>query len=1455
MGKRRVFAPVSSESEDSSSESAHDSDSDYHGSSGGESEHEMVPLSRLRRAGKSKPKGKSKAAPRRSRRTASSTVVDDDEAEAAGDDSVEAANSRLPVTRSNAVATDAPKRKRGGGGAGASSSASGGNPPPAAEDMTLEELETEIAKKEILMEQLVLFGQVDTPLHQDADKKLRALKAAKDKKINDPPDERGYEGECPWDPNAPESTKRVTRSSRVNLASNPVPQPKKGSATAVGQVAVTKPKPGKKAKPNPKPRVYQAVGRIQRKLLTPKLYERYLSAEPLWQLANKYKSGTPFPEPPAEERLLHRRVFGNVSGFMGGDPMQGAIAYIVMMLTTCMTKMPFFGTDQGMGENGGPYYMCGKTCVPPPRDYGKHAEVTVKGWTQMSKSPEQAMQCFVDFFVRGCLPTMWLRLKGGASTGTADAAKAIYEMNELVQEIFDKMIDDNSAFKDKGLQRSDRDKITLKPRCASKEECIEFKGNGSYRLAEPQVLIACCNVVQLGPMMNPASKKKLKDQAAAGQPSDLPLCYIMAGIVKEGEDMDNNPYLPILWDYTRAGLPESEVDGRDRPLPAITATFDENELNRSTTGREAKENLLYGTKAVGAANLLNTLIASANVYEDDDDEEATDLGSEAEAARRDERTFSDTMHGLRASFAGIINYTATPTDNVYPADDPRVSSIVPYMFEMVASKCYIGFSRERLTKTSWWCERFVEIEELPDRVHVLRLAKTWHYKKVGKKLLNVDINMETGEGLPSALSFRICNNTGNPVISYHKKNAKVVVGETEEGATVTAEAFAKTVARSAKATFTNKTNKFWNSDGNNAYALLKHAATNKEAYPEGYRNMLMISNYTREAKQKENWVTTLLGIAQAAQQEGMDYDPRDLAMDLITVEWDHRYVRASWGIGFGVDECCLREAVEWMEVTGGDTSNQAAKEGAKEFARKVRWYKGSEELEAAEDEDDDAPVKEVKYGCLMSPVSNINYMFTILHKYKELNEAACKERDEGAFLKIFTIAGEICGRSVRMKSHDKHKFVLTDMLFLFNANPRNVVTMHIISALQAVGRLCTMVPDPASAPPIKLWTSESNWAFLGHWMDVIDELVPLHDFRAEDETLDEALDRMLKTPKELAPGFDRLRVHFQAPTGVGARGAEHSARIDGRIGKANTAFGKHRTHAVESGTAPEGVELVDHTDEYTDQMAELSSAIATNKTKGILDQDSDEEIESDEEVDQAFPAINLPGWEPVAVPKRANVPFIKYEKKRGHDGDSLDSYKFTEAEERAAFRNVDEMRAVRAKFPAGCTASTVPEELLLKLFTLWYGYFIHYKAGAQGVGDEGLHGLVEAHSRSKYVQGVKEFCTSPYVKKLSDLPQHQAHNPQERERIRALCGEVIEHLRPSNGAKNKKGIDMKTQHAYNMSSHLYKWFHLFPPRGGSLREWLFEAPPPKKAPKVAKAAEEEEGDAPDPSDEDGSVIV
>ena len=94
-----------------------------------------------------------------------------------------------------------------------------------------------------------------------------------------------------------------------------------------------------------------------------------------------------------------------------------------------------------------------------------------------------------------------------------------------------------------------------------------------------------------------------------------------------------------------------------------------------------------------------------------------------------------------------------------------------------------------------------------------------------------------------------------------------------------------------------------------------------------------------------------------------------------------------------------------------------------------------------------------------------------------------------------------------------------------------------------------------------------------------------------------------------------------------------------------------------------------------------------------------------------------------------------------------------------------------------------------------------------------------------------------------------------RERIRALCGEVIEHLRPSNGAKNKKGVDMKTQHAYNMSSHLYKWFQLFPPRGGSLRDWLFETPPPKKVPKVAKAVEEEEEEAPNPSDEDGSVIV
>ena len=1474
MGKRRV--PPSSPSEDSDYSISYDEDSgSEYVNSADESDVEVSSLDRLSdRGGGRKGKGKAKAKPKPKKsksQPAAAPAPPRRTTRHSSRISTEEATARVPVPR----VTKRPAASKGSTSKDAPS-------PPGPSDMTPAELDEAIAEAKASIARLEKKGKTDTSYYRDEVEELKALEEAKEALLE------GHRDELSYDPCATEEEKRAVHQAKIDLEKVAPRRVKPGSAAAAGQVAISTRTPGKRAPPaNPRNRLVRDVVEMEEVELTPEMYDTILSKKPLWQLANEFKSGEPFPEPDADQTKLHRPVSGNTSEFCRGNPMQAMLAHITMLLSLYRTKMPQLGTDQGFGENGGPFYSCGKTCVAPPKDRRKHSEITVKGYTQISKAMEQVIECWTHWFIMGCLPTMWLRLKGGATTGTADAAKTVYEANELVQELFDWILANNPKYAEAGITaRQYRDTITLKARRASEGEVIEFKGNGSYRLSEPQVFIACCNVDQLKLVHQEAdSVGKANKLAAAGQPSGMPWADIMAGRVKKG-DANTNPYLPYCYDVAQLALPPSERDGRARILPALAATFDENELNRSATGREAKENMLYGVDAKGATKLLEALnrgmgydpdppahgdgavggsgSGSDSDSDSDADSVATVLGYDAEERKRAAKAaakkkkeakeaakeaFSKNFHSLRSLFSHVINYTATPTDNVYKRDSTTGAQIVPKMIEMVPSNRYIGYPGFRFTQViAPHCHRHIETVQLPDRTQMDRVNKTHVIPAVLKELvgIEVDLEKETDHGLPEQWSLRYCPKTGKPIAAAKRGHeGSEIVGP--GGRSVTFARAKEAINNAHEASNVKTVEKFWYEDGNNANLLLRDAEENRAAYPEGYRNMLMISNHTKTEVMKDNWNRTLLGLIHSEQGD-RSYDPRQLVSDLVIVVWDHKYVRASWVRGRGIDEDCLREAADWLTDTGGDTNNPTAKASAMKFAADIIWgdegaaaAAESDEDDESDEDEDEGPV-EIEFGSLKTSVSNINYLFTLLWKYKELNEAACAKRGEGAFLKILTLAGEICSRSVRMKSHDKHKFVLTDMLFLFNANPSKPITLHVVAALQAIGRLCTLVPDPSKAPPIKLWTTRSNWAFLSHWMAVIDEIAPLHEHLEEDETLDACLSRVLKTEPKDDEDFPALRKHFMAPTGEGKQGAKHHAKMDHQSKPAKETFTEYHDHAEAMDIVPESVAVEDKTKEMTEQHIANCAKAAAVKLGNIHKVDADDELEDGEgEEGEVLKATmgppTLPGYESVATPKRAKIKFPKKKKvkvmaagKRGRVEDiATIDHKFTERCIAIAFTCIADLEKLHQGFPSDATAANLDDRTLIELWANWYGYFLHINYGARGPdAKNGRHGITTTNTRSKYFAGIKNLCFTPHGRrifaKFADLPQEDT--PAERERIKELCALYVA---TTDLAEPEKAVKNHTTYLFKAQSSL------FPHVAYGLKEWLVKTPPPPQK-KLEKGA-------------------
>jgi hypothetical protein len=851
-------------------------------------------------------------------------------------------------------------------------------------------------------------------------------------------------------------------------------------------------------------RALDPSSRKERRTVTRQDLVQQRSSKPLWELANTHVPyGERYPCPPNEMCQLHRRVSNNMSGF---TEIQSVIAaHIAMELATRVAKFSkAFGDDQT--GHGGPYYTFARTRTSPPTDESVHSETVIKGYMQLAKTVDEVAQAWADFFLEGLFPVIFLRLKGGALVATRDVAQTVHDFNEIVRDIYRHLY--AKYYRNvPGVAQDGYLAFYLTPRCASRGEGVEFVGGASYRLSRPQVLIACTNVNQLKTIFYP------------GRALALSLAEIFSGVRLTGQDEDANPYLPYAWD-----------ESATRVRPAISAIFDEDDQNRSATGREAKDRMLFQEQS-GCNEMLAALRAGHD--EDEDDEEMS------EEEQRSLDKFYETLRGLRALFASVTAWSATPTTPIYSIGN-SASEVVVHMVEIVPGRNYIGYDMPRIRQIAPHCTTFVHVKEMSNRQVITRMSLSQTYG-----ILLQSMNLPRLPPPP----FKIA---ANGTVTLPKKHEDELVHGTNMRAREL-----RDKARVLNQNTRNNDNAFWRIDGENVLTMLRDLESKRGEYP--YRNALIMTPSTLRTEDKGRWAKKILSL----KEDG-------LTDDLLTIEWSHKTVRFGW-VDLDEDEFD-HAALEFQndpEAAGFVRHMQTKHDGNRTF--------------------------------VTTTVANINMAYSIAHAYM---------RRTNRFLKIVVLAGEIGGRGVRYKTHVGHHLVLTDMFYSFAVLHSKALTVTAAAALQAVGRLCTMVPDPSSVPKITLWIPRECWAFVSHWMKVMDSLPMVYEAQLEGERIERTVDRLLvQRPDE----FRELARHFATATGSGGRGKRHHACLDHRRQAARRAHFRTATLFQETGvTLPRPVDT-DYGRE--ERLVEDRAILELHRMDGYVDE-SEEDV-SDEEEDES----------------------------------------------------------------------------------------------------------------------------------------------------------------------------------------------------------------------------------------------
>ena len=366
-----------------------------------------------------------------------------------------------------------------------------------------------------------------------------------------------------------------------------------------------------------------------------------------------------------------------------------------------------------------------------------------------------------------------------------------------------------------------------------------------------QVLISCTNVTAITRMTETIKGKRL------GANMGMSLIKLLSGYRKAGDAADANPHVPYIWDLD--DIPKN-------PQAAIALLFDEDDANRSSTGSEKTDKLLFSFCPALQQKCEQILEdEEENLDEDEDGEDSSSSSNieqekEERALEKEERAFYKMFRmGMRAWSGRVYAYTATPITVLHDMDE-RASQVDAFII-VKPGRNYEGYKTGR-SQDKWpWLKHHIVIEELPNRVRRETFAQKSMYPRVMRKYFSPDF--QDDDVMPHF--FRTsCNGT----ITLRKKDEdeEIQLRDPNNNNALMYQTAGWLKEKAKKAVLQTvlqskvRMDQFWREDGVNLVKVLRAMHDKQELYPQGYRNLLYITNFSRGGKDQVKVAKMMLSL-------------------------------------------------------------------------------------------------------------------------------------------------------------------------------------------------------------------------------------------------------------------------------------------------------------------------------------------------------------------------------------------------------------------------------------------------------------------------------------------------------------------------------------------------------------------------------------------------------------------
>jgi len=254
-----------------------------------------------------------------------------------------------------------------------------------------------------------------------------------------------------------------------------------------------------------------------------------------------------------------------------------------------------------------------------------------------------------------------------------------------------------------------------------------------------------------------------------------------------------------------------------------------------------------------------------NVDENEDDEDSSSSSNieqekEERALEKEERALYKMFRmGMRAWSGRVYAYTATPITVLHDMDE-RASQVDAFII-VKPGRNYEGYKTGR-SQDKWpWLKHHIVIEELPNRVRRETFAQKSMYPRVMRKYFGPDF--QDDDVMPHF--FRTsCNGT----LTLRKKDEdeEIQLRDPNNNNALMYQTAGWLKEKAKKAVLQTvlqskvRMDQFWREDGVNLVKVLHAMHDKQELYPQGYRNLLYITNFSRGGKDQVKVAKMMLSL-------------------------------------------------------------------------------------------------------------------------------------------------------------------------------------------------------------------------------------------------------------------------------------------------------------------------------------------------------------------------------------------------------------------------------------------------------------------------------------------------------------------------------------------------------------------------------------------------------------------